>query len=71
MKRLLTIDNVCDLLQVSKQTVYRWVHEEFIPHIKLRGILRFDEEAVCKWVDAKRRAGRERRAPEVHIMSRG
>jgi len=70
MKRLLTIDEVCNILQVSKPTVYRWVHEEFIPHVKLRGVLRFDEEVVYRWVDAKRRTGRNRRIPETHIISR-
>jgi excisionase family DNA binding protein len=70
MKRLLTINEVCNILQVSKPTVYRWVHEEFIPHVKLRGALRFDEEVVYRWVDAKRRTGRNRRIPETHIISR-
>jgi hypothetical protein len=34
--------------QVSRATVYRWVDQEQLPHLKLCG-LRFDPDAVASW----------------------
>lgn len=58
MERLLTIDEICSILQVSKPTVYRWVHYDYIPHIKLGSAVRFEEKTVLKWLKARGRDGR-------------
>jgi excisionase family DNA binding protein len=50
MECLLTIEDISDKLQVGKSTIYRGVHYEYIPHLKLGGALRFEEEAVRKWL---------------------
>ena len=35
MDRLLTIDDLAEWLQVKPRTIYQWVHEGYIPVIKL------------------------------------
>ncbi len=65
MERLLTVEEVSDILRVSKSTVYRWVHYGFIPHIKVGGAVRFDRKAVGRWLKARESAGRSRLPVDV------
>ncbi len=65
MEELLTIDELSDKLKVSKSTVYRWVHYDFIPHIKLGGAVRFKEKSVDKWLRDREKAGRARLRVEI------
>ena len=51
MERLLTIDQVSDLLQVKKNTIYSWTHTGKIPFVKINGALRFKEKAISNWID--------------------
>ena len=48
--RLLTIQEVCELLNVRKTYVYWLTHRKKIPHIKLQGHLRFRQSAIDEWV---------------------
>ena len=54
IKRLLTIDQVAEVLSVKKSTVYQWVHQELIPYIKLGSLLRFEEQDIEKWIISKK-----------------
>jgi len=58
MDKLLTIDQVCDLLQVSKSLVYKWVHCQFIPHIKIGSLVRFKESEIIRWIKLREKRGR-------------
>ena len=49
MNKLLTPDEVADLLKVKKSTIYSWTHLEYIPHIKLGNRLRFKEADIRAW----------------------
>ena len=60
MKKLLTVEELGRMLEVSKATVYRWVHCEFVPYLKVGGAVRFDEEGIQKWLKARASAGRAR-----------
>jgi excisionase family DNA binding protein len=51
MDRLLTIDQVSELLQVKKNTIYSWTFTRKIPYVKINGALRFKEKAISRWVD--------------------
>ena len=53
VSRLLTIEEVADLLQVKKMTVYSWVHFGKIPFVKLNGLVRFKRFAIERWIDKK------------------
>ena len=51
--RLLTIQEVCELLQVKKTYVYWLTHQKRIPHIKIQGILRFRQSDIDEWLKAQ------------------
>ena len=49
---LLTINQVCEKLSVSRSTVYRWWKWGAIPApVKIEGALRWREAELLKWVD--------------------
>ena len=68
MERLLTVEELSDRLQVGRSTVYRWVHYDYIPHVKLGSAVRFSEPAVEKWLRGKEREGRN--TIRVDVFSR-
>ena len=51
--RLLTIQEVCELLQVKKTYIYWLTHQNKIPHIKIQGILRFRQSAIDEWLESQ------------------
>jgi len=65
MEKLLKIDDVCDLLQVKRSTVYEWTHAELIPHYKFPKGVRFKEAEVDSWV--KRRKVRCRNSIKLDV----
>ncbi len=65
--RLLTVDEVACRLQVKPRTVYHWVHERYIPSIKLGSLIRFDQTSITTWVRKRETAGRITRRLEVDI----
>jgi len=71
MEKLLTIDQVSELLQIKPKTIYNWVHEDFIPHIKLfnnnknGGRVRFRESELLSWL--RRREKKGRKSTKLHI----
>jgi excisionase family DNA binding protein len=65
---LLTVDQVKDRLAVSKQSIYLLAAQGLLPCIRIgtrRGVIRFTEEDVEKFIDhcrSKRRVPASRRA---------
>ncbi len=54
MYRLLNIDEVSEMLGVTKATIYSWTSQNKIPHIKLsKRLLKFREDEIMKWVEDK------------------
>ena len=51
--RLLTVQEICELLQVKKTYVYWLTHQKKIPHIKIQGILRFRRSAIDRWLESQ------------------
>ncbi|WP_074431345.1 helix-turn-helix domain-containing protein [Anaerosporomusa subterranea] len=51
--KLLTIDEVCEILRVSKPTGYNLIHSEGFPKIKLGRAWRVEEELLNRWVREK------------------
>ena len=51
MERLLTIDQVSDILQVKKATIYSWTFSRKIPFVKVNGALRFRESEISRWIN--------------------
>ena len=51
--KLLTVQEVCELLEVSKNYIYWLTHKQKIPHIKMQGHLRFRRSAIDNWLMAQ------------------
>ena len=48
--KLLTVQEVCNLLKVKETYVYWLTHQKKIPHIKMQGHLRFRASAIDEWL---------------------
>ncbi len=48
--KLLTIQETCELLSVSKAYIYSLTHQRKIPYIKMQGHLRFRQSALDNWL---------------------
>jgi prophage regulatory protein len=49
--RLLTVESVAEMLDVSKRHVYRLSDAGRMPRpIKLGGAVRWDQSAICEWI---------------------
>ncbi|MFZ5480455.1 MAG: helix-turn-helix domain-containing protein [Myxococcota bacterium] len=55
LKPLLTYDEASRLLGVPVNTLYAWVSQKRIPHVRLSGrMVRFDPEELALWIEARR-----------------
>lgn len=62
-KRLLTAEEVADLLHVERNTVYRWMREGKLPSVKIGRLCRIEEAALEALLSAQNKEGdRELRA---------
>lgn len=50
-KKLLTVKEVCTLLNVTRNRIYSLVFYKQIPHIKLNSSLRFDSIKINEWLE--------------------
>jgi len=48
--KLLTAKDVAARLQVKDKTVYAWATRGKIPALKLNGVIRFEEQAIERWL---------------------
>lgn len=67
MNRLLTVDEVATWLQVKPRTIYQWVHEGYIPVLKLGALVRFDQASVAAWLKKREIPGRSKQRVELDI----
>ncbi|MHB8131750.1 MAG: helix-turn-helix transcriptional regulator [Mobilitalea sp.] len=58
MEKLLNIEQLSELIQISRSTLYEWTHCGFIPHYKLPKGVRFKEAEVDNWLKRRQRKGR-------------
>lgn len=56
LPKLLTADEVADLLRKSVKTIYRWANEGLIPSINLHGNILFDLDEILAWIEDHRMA---------------
>ena len=61
MDKLLKPHEVAELLGVEKSTIYQWTHQGFIPHVKLRNLVRFRPKAIAEWVEKREQPGRRQK----------
>ncbi len=55
VEKLLTINQLSELIQVSRKTLYQWTHTGFIPYYKLPKGVRFKVSEVERWLKIRRR----------------
>jgi len=67
MRKLLTVEEVAELLSVKKSTIYSWTHSGFIPHVKLGNKLRFKESEIEKWIEKRSVRGRSQYRPHIDL----
>lgn len=58
MNKLLTPQEIADLLSVRKSTIYQWTHMGYIPHVKLGKFVRFQLDELLKWLEKKAQNGK-------------
>jgi len=52
MKTLVNIDDVAKYLNIKKRTIYKYVQENYIPHIKInKKVIRFEIAKIDNWLD--------------------
>ncbi|HKK54303.1 MAG TPA: helix-turn-helix domain-containing protein [Patescibacteria group bacterium] len=54
IQKLYNIDELSDLLSVSKITIYRLVESRSISFYKIKGCIRFSENDVLEYLDKNR-----------------
>ena len=50
LDKLLTVQEICELLKVPKTYIYWLTHQKRIPYIKMQGHLRFRQSAIDEWL---------------------
>ncbi len=54
MEKLLNIDELAEILGVTKATIYSWTSQNKIPHVKLtKRLLKFREQEIMDWISQK------------------
>ena len=46
MEKLLTINDISDILKIKIDTIYKYVQKDKIPYVKINGNLRFREKDI-------------------------
>ena len=53
MNKLLTITELSDYLNIKQRTLYKYVQENYVPHIRIgRKIIRFDINKIDEWLES-------------------
>ncbi|MEE9390583.1 MAG: helix-turn-helix domain-containing protein, partial [Candidatus Aminicenantaceae bacterium] len=46
---LLTVKDLGRMLNIHHKTIYRWTNEGRIPHVRIKGLIRFDMKEIKNW----------------------
>ena len=71
IKQYLTVQDVSEILQVERSTVYGWIFRRILPHIKVGKFVRIDPQDLSEFLRLRRRGdfssiptGRTQTCPE-------
>ena len=53
LEKLLTVQDICELLKVPRSYVYYLTHKNEIPHFKINGHLRFRQSRIEEWLESQ------------------
>lgn len=48
--RMLSVNDICKYLGISRDTVYRWIEERGFPAYRLGRLWKFKKEEVDEWI---------------------
>jgi len=65
LEELCTVAELSSVSKFAKSTIYEWVREGFIPHLRVGGTIRFRPGEVQAWLDRHAHPGRLRRIPDI------
>jgi len=68
IRKLVNVQQLSEIIGVKVATIYSWVSREYIPHIKLGRLVRFDLDAVFEWIAGKAVIGRNSRLPKENFL---
>jgi len=60
LEQLLTYEQLAEALQVSPGTLRNWVSQQYVPHVKIGRVVRFDPSAIDNWLRKRAHPGRLR-----------
>ncbi|MBU4311849.1 MAG: helix-turn-helix domain-containing protein [Candidatus Omnitrophica bacterium] len=49
-KRLINADELSQMIDIKRDTIYRWVSQRRIPCVKIGRSTKFDIDAINKWI---------------------
>jgi excisionase family DNA binding protein len=64
-EELWTVAELSTVSKFAKSTIYEWVREGFIPHLRVGGTIRFRPNKVKAWLDRHATPGRQHRGPDL------
>ena len=50
--QLMDVRGVAEYLNLDRQTIYNWLHQQKIAGIKVGGVWRFDRRAIDEWLQS-------------------
>ena len=53
MNKLLTPEEIAELLGVKLSTIYSWTHQKTIPYVKIGRLLRFRKKVIDEWIESR------------------
>jgi excisionase family DNA binding protein len=71
MKTLLTAKQTADYLNVKLSTIRKWTHLGFIPFVKMRGAVRYDQAKLDAWIEKRSAEGRTRQRKSAYENGAG
>jgi excisionase family DNA binding protein len=51
IKKFMTEKELCEILQISTKTVYRYRKDKNLPHIKIGNSIRYDVDEIKNWLE--------------------
>lgn len=52
MNKLLTINEASEMLGVKRSTLYSWIHQDKIPHIKIGKLVKFKIDQIEAFIES-------------------
>lgn len=68
--KLLSVKEICALIQAKPSTIYQWAELGQIPCFKINGLLRFEEKEILDWLKDQKKVyntGRAGRGPGKEV----